>query len=190
MSQLIFSRREFSRRIGESLGLALVAPSVLAAEKAVARREAAVDEALSGGGIRLNYNESPYGPSPKAREAFAECARTAARYPDQAYKEVQDALAQMHGVKRENILLGCGSTEILRVADMAFLGAGKNLVVAEPTFEAGLEYARVTKAQAVKIPLTADFRHDLPRMAGACTSKTGIGYVCNPNNPPGPIVWG
>ena len=188
MSQLIFSRREFSRRIGESLGLALVAPSVLAAEKAVARREAAVDEALSGGVIRLNYNESPYGPSPKAREAFVECAREAARYPDEAHRQVRDALAQMHGVKRENILLGCGSTEILRVADMAFLGAGKNLVVAEPTFEAVLEYARVTKAQAVKIPLTADFRHDLPRMAGACTSKTGIVYVCNPNNPTGTIV--
>jgi histidinol-phosphate aminotransferase len=188
MSRLIFSRREFSRRIAESFGVALVAPSVLAAEKAAARREAAVDDAPAGGVIRLNFNESAYGPSPKAREAFAECARTAARYPDQAYKQVQDALAQMHGVKRENISLGCGSTEILRVADMAFLGAGKNLVVSEPTFEAVLEYARVTKAQAVKVPLTADYRHDLPRMAGACTSKTGIVYVCNPNNPTGTIV--
>jgi histidinol-phosphate aminotransferase len=188
MRSMIFSRREFSRRVAASVGMTLVAPSVLAAKNSTAPREAAATDAAADGVIRLNYNENAYGPSPKAREAFAGCAGAAARYPDEAHQQVRDALAQMHGVKRENILLGCGSTEILRVADMAFLGAGKNLVAAEPTFEAVLEYARVTKAQAVKIPLTADYRHDIPRMAGACTSKTGIVYVCNPNNPTGTIV--
>ncbi|MGH9746965.1 MAG: histidinol-phosphate transaminase [Candidatus Acidiferrales bacterium] len=183
-----FSRREFSRRIGRSLGMALAAPSLLTAAKPVVRPDEVSGDAPSGGPILLNYNESPYGPSPKAREAFSLCAQAAGRYPDKSYREVQDALAGLHGVRRENILLGCGSTEILRVADMAFLGAGKNLVVAEPTFEAVLEYARVTRAQTVKIPLTADFRHDLARMAAACTSKTGIVYVCNPNNPTGTIV--
>jgi len=55
----------------------------------------------------------------------------------------------------------------------------------EPTFEAVLAYAKVTKADPVKVPLTADYRHDLARMAAACTSKTGLVYVCNPNNPTG-----
>jgi histidinol-phosphate aminotransferase len=91
-------------------------------------------------------------------------------------------------MKRENVILGCGSTEILRVADEAFLGPGKNVVAAEPTFESVLEYAGVDHASAVKIPLTQDHRHDLPRMAAACTSKTGLIYICNPNNPTGTIV--
>ncbi len=188
-----FSRREFSRRIGQAFAFALAGPELLrgaTARDAAARKEVArsANDAAGGGAIRLNYNESPYGPSPKAREAFAVCGQAAERYPDKTYREMRDALAGLHGVTRENIMLGCGSTEILRVADAAFLAPGKNLVAAEPTFEAVLEYARVTKAQGVKIPLTADFRHDLPRMAAACTSKTGMVYVCNPNNPTGTIV--
>jgi histidinol-phosphate aminotransferase len=74
------------------------------------------------------------------------------------------------------------------MADMAFLWAGRTLVVAEPTFEAVLDYARVTKAEAVKVPLTPDFRHDLPKLAAACDARTGLVYVCNPNNPTGTAV--
>jgi len=51
-----------------------------------------------------------------------------------------------------------------------------------------LDYARVLRSNAVLIPLTSDHRHDLPKMAAACTSKTGVVYVCNPNNPTGTIV--
>jgi histidinol-phosphate aminotransferase len=46
----------------------------------------------------------------------------------------------------------------------------------------------VLHSNAVLIPLTADYRHDLPKMAAACTSKTGVAYICNPNNPTGTIV--
>jgi len=102
--------------------------------------------------------------------------------------QVMDALAQKFSVNHENIALGCGSTEILRCADAAFLDPSKNVVAAEPTFEAVLEYAQVLRAQPVKTPLTGDHRHDLPKMAASCTSKTGVVYVCNPNNPTGTIV--
>jgi histidinol-phosphate aminotransferase len=64
------------------------------------------------------------------------------------------------------------------------------VVAAEPTFEAVLVYNRVTRANPVKVPLDASFRHDLPRMAAACTSAAGMVYVCNPNNPTGTIVSG
>jgi histidinol-phosphate aminotransferase len=182
MSLSLFSRRDFSRTIGRSLALAFAAPrlsAVLAAERPA--------EAASGA-IRLNANENPYGPSPKALEALAGCGPTAGRYPDPVLPRMREAIARSHGVKPENILLGCGSSEILRVADLAFLAPGQNVVVAEPTFEAVLSYARVTRAEAVKVPLRADYRHDLPRMAAACTSKTALVYVCNPNNPTGTVV--
>jgi histidinol-phosphate aminotransferase len=181
MPTRLFSRRDFSRSLGQSLVLALATP-----------RRATVGtkiwEPPAGAPIRLNYNENPYGPSPRALEALAISGPVAARYPEQAREQLAAALANYHHVLPENILLGCGSTEIIRVADMAFLQSGQNLVVAEPTFEAVLEYAGVAHAKAVKIPLTADHRHDLPRMAAACTSKTGIVYICNPNNPTGTLV--
>jgi histidinol-phosphate aminotransferase len=74
------------------------------------------------------------------------------------------------------------------MADMAFLRPGRTLVACETTFEAVLAYARVTGAEAVKVPLTADFRHDLPRMLAACDARTGLVYVCNPNNPTGTLA--
>ncbi|HYV85979.1 MAG TPA: aminotransferase class I/II-fold pyridoxal phosphate-dependent enzyme, partial [Patescibacteria group bacterium] len=101
---------------------------------------------------------------------------------------VGSAIAKLHGVQPENVLLGCGSGEILRMADMAFLAPGRTLIAAEPTFEAVLAYATVTRAEATKVPLTADFRHDLRAMAAACDPRTGLVYVCNPNNPTGTVV--
>src|SRR5262245_1858031 len=74
------------------------------------------------------------------------------------------------------------------MAGTAFLDSGKNLVAAEPTFEAVLSYARVTRAKAIKIPLTADYRHDLPRLTAVTNPATGLVYICNPNNPTGTIV--
>jgi len=182
MANGLFSRREFSRVVGQSLALAMAAPGLRA--RAAARPADAARSTL----IHLNFNENPYGPTPKALEALDACGPAASRYPDGAHEQVREAVAGLHGVGRENILLGCGSTEILRVADLTFLASGKSVVVAETTFEAVLDYARVARATPVKIPLTSDHRHDLPKMAEACTSKTGMVYVCNPNNPTGTIV--
>jgi histidinol-phosphate aminotransferase len=182
MPRPLFSRRDFSRVVGQSLAFAVSAPYLRAAQGS--RHNQPAPE----GAIHLNFNENPYGPSPKALEALAACGHTASRYPDGPYLRMREALAQIHGVERDNIMLGCGSTEVLCVADEAFLGPGKNLVVAEPTFEAVVEYVNAAHGEVVKVPLTSDHRHDLERMAAACTSKTGIVYVCNPNNPTGTIV--
>ncbi|HXO04744.1 MAG TPA: histidinol-phosphate transaminase [Candidatus Sulfotelmatobacter sp.] len=181
MSDPLFSRRDFSRTLG-SLAVALAAPNLRL------RLDDRRDVTVSENSIHLNFNENPYGPSPKALGALDSCGPMAARYPHAASLQLTEALARFYNVSRENITLGCGSTEILRCVDMAFLGPGKNVVAAQPTFEAVLEYARVTQADPVKIPLTADHRHDLPKMAAACTSKTGVVYICNPNNPTGTIV--
>lgn len=182
MARPLFSRRDFSRVWGQSLAFAVSARYLRAAQGG------RHDQPAPEGAIHLNFNENPYGPSPRALEALATCGAVASRYPDGLYLKMRDALAQIHGVERENIMLGCGSTEVLCVADEAFLGPGKNLVVAEPTFEAVIEYVNAAHGEVVKIPLTADHRHDLERMAAACTSKTGVVYVCNPNNPTGTIV--
>ena len=119
------------------------------------------DQPAPEGAVHLNFNESPYGPSPKGIEALASCGNIASRYPDSLYFRMRDALAQIHGVQRDNIMLGCGSTEILCVADEAFLSPGKNLVVADTTFEAVVEYVQAAHGEVVKVRMTPDHRHDL-----------------------------
>jgi histidinol-phosphate aminotransferase len=100
------------------------------------------------------------------------------------------AIAKHHDVAIEQVVLGCGSSEILHMADLAFTGPGRKAVAAEPTFEAVLRFAKVLRAEPVTVPLTPEFRHDLGAMAAACQSGAGLAYVCNPNNPTGTIVSG
>jgi histidinol-phosphate aminotransferase len=103
------------------------------------------------------------------------------RYPDDEVDQLTDAIARDHGVPADHLLLGPGSNEILRLAAAAFSGPDRKIVIADPTFEAIGGYGRATGAEIAKIPLTADFHHDLPKMLAV--NGTGLVYLCNPNNP-------
>ena len=187
MNSSSLSRRQFARMVGSAVGTLAVAPRFLPSGAGIVQR-ASRHSALPAGAVRIDSNENPYGPSSKALEAMSRSQRVSARYPDALEDEVGTALARLHGVSPEQVILGCGSGEVLKMADMAFLGADKKVVAAEPTFEAVLAFARVTRAEPVKVPLTADFRHDLQAMASACDASTGLVYLCNPNNPTGTVV--
>jgi histidinol-phosphate aminotransferase len=179
------TRRGFGAVLGAAAGATLI-------DLGLAPRpaRASLDWGLPADMIQLNSNENPYGPSPAARAAMTGSQEVACRYPDGTVDELQRTLAKAHGVAPEQVLLGCGSGDILRMADGAFLTPGKKVVVAEPTFEAVLAYNRVMGAEPIKVPLDVSFRHDLPRMAEACDAATGLVYVCNPNNPTGTVVTG
>jgi histidinol-phosphate aminotransferase len=187
MIRVSLSRRQFATALGAGLGAALV-EGPFGARRAEAARPASRGDKTPPDAVLLNSNENPYGPAASALAAMTEAERVASRYPDAAEVRLTETIARLHGVEPDRVVLGCGSGEVLQMADMAFLGPGRKVVVAEPTFEAVLGYARVTKAEPVKVPLTADFRHDLPRMAAACDAGAGLVYVCNPNNPTGTIV--
>jgi histidinol-phosphate aminotransferase len=175
------------RSLGRLLG-AGAAATLLDAGRPV--RLAAFPQAAPGGPIRLSANENPYGPCQASLDALSRSTADANRYPGTIEEDLRSAVAKHHGVAPEQIVLGCGSSDILRMADSAFVPAGRTLVVAEPTFEAVLLYCQATHGEVTKIPQTIDYRHDLARMAAACDARTGMVYVCNPNNPTGTIVGG
>jgi histidinol-phosphate aminotransferase len=176
------TRRALGRLLGATAGAALLDPRL------PTRLSAETPRDVSGEPIRLSANENPYGPCAASLEALSKSAADASRYPGAIEREMRAALARHHGVKPEQIVMGCGSSDVLRMADSAFVPAGRTLVAAEPTFEAVLNYCKATRGETVKVPLTSDFRHNLPRMSAACDAKTGMVYVCNPNNPTGTIV--
>ena len=136
--------------------------------------------------IRLNSNENPYGPSPLAVKAMTDAFSLAWRYPDEHEEVLVDALAKLNGVAGDQVLLGSGSSEILKVAAAAFTGPGKKLLAGAPTFEAILAYAAVAGAEIVKTNLTSDYAHDLPKMLAE--KNAGLIYICNPNNPTASIT--
>jgi histidinol-phosphate aminotransferase len=183
MNTISVSRRKFAQLLGAGAAAAFVRPPASFAKPT----QPDVTSSTTGGVVRLSANENPYGPSPKALKAMTDSFGLACRYPDEHNNVLIDRLAKLNGVNHDQILLGDGSSEILKLCAETFTGKERgNLVVADPTFEAILEQAKVNGAEVVKIPLTPTFAHDLPKMLAA--AKGGLIYVCNPNNPTASIT--
>jgi histidinol-phosphate aminotransferase len=112
------------------------------------------------------------------------------RYPDSATIPLLAALAQKHSVPPPSIVLGNGSTEILRIAVTTFGGADATIVLADPTFEDVYGYSTPFAPRLERIPLTADFAHDVLEMRTRAEATDGpvLAYICNPNNPTGTLT--
>lgn len=142
--------------------------------------------APSNGIVRLSANENPYGPSPAAIAAMRDAFAVAGRYPDDEADLLIADVARLHGVSSDAVLLGDGSSEILKLAAAAFTSPSRKLVMASPTFEAIARYAGVAGADVVTVPLDDRYAHDAAKMSAV--ANAGVIYVCNPNNPTGSIT--
>jgi histidinol-phosphate aminotransferase len=202
------SRRRFAQLIGAGAAYVAARPQIsLAGNYAVSQpRRATINQTV----VRLSSNENPYGPSQMAVKAMSETFGLVWRYPDEQSDRLIEMLATINGVSTDQILLGDGSGEILKLAAAAFTGPlnednraitlarptrgramsfkpGRGrLVVADPTFEAILNHASVNGAEVVKVPLTPSFAHDMNRMLAEVSE--GLVYICNPNNPTASIT--
>lgn len=174
------TRRSF---VTNSIGLA-----VSSAFKVGARTRNAETAAPMAEPLRLSRNESPYGLPPSAAEAVKAAVEAKAfRYPIDEPKALEEAIARRFGVENENVLLGCGSIEILRMATETFCNSSRAAVVAEPTFEAVVSTCPFVHARSIKINLTADYKHDMRGMLRAAHGA-GLIFFCNPSNPAGTLV--
>jgi histidinol-phosphate aminotransferase len=183
MNTMSVSRRRFAQLLGAGAAAVVVRPSLSFAKPT----QAITTPLTEGCVVRLSANENPYGPSPKALQAMTDSFGLASRYPDEHNNVLIDKVAKLNGVSHDQILLGDGSGEILKLCAETFTGPqnGK-LVAADPTFEAILKNASANGAEVVTVPLTSSFAHDLPKMLTA--AKGGLIYVCNPNNPTASIT--
>jgi histidinol-phosphate aminotransferase len=140
------------------------------------------------GMVILSSNENPYGPLPKASDAMRSALPIGNRYAFRQTAELADKIASYCTCKREQVTLGNGSTEILKMAVEANCGAGKRLIYCWPTFEAAPGYAKAMGTELVELPLTSSYAHDLDAMLKAAQTGSGLIYICNPNNPTATIT--
>jgi histidinol-phosphate aminotransferase len=179
---MITSRRSFLRSIGAGTAAGIAAHWPLTGTSRATTLEPCRPN-LDDGFIRLNSNENTYGPSGRVVEVLKSSIGTANRYPRMEYNGLVERIADLNKVKPEQVLLGCGSTEILRIAAFAFLGGGKQLIQASPTFEAIEHYANAVGSNVISVHLTSAFAHDLGGMLAHANASTTLVYICNPNNP-------
>lgn len=134
------------------------------------------------GMVRLDSNENPNGPGQRALAAITAHFNEANRYPVKGPDDLIEAIAKVQGVKPENVLLGCGSGELLRTAVQTFTARDRALVAPDPTFESPGNYARFigTPVRAPKVDTV--LKLDLNATADAAKGA-GLVYYCNPNNP-------
>ncbi|HKN83171.1 MAG TPA: aminotransferase class I/II-fold pyridoxal phosphate-dependent enzyme [Pyrinomonadaceae bacterium] len=179
------SRRSFSKLIGVSAAYTALQPIRKANGST---RVATPRPFLSASNVvRLSSNENPYGPAPAALKAMTDGFTLAWRYPDEHADMLADELARLNNVTVDQVLLGDGSGEILKLCAAAFTNKDKKLVIPNPTFEAIARHASVANAEVVKIDLASDYGHDLKKMLTAADGA-GLVYICNPNNPTASIT--
>jgi len=136
---------------------------------------------------KLSSNEHPAGPFPSAIRAVEAVLPQLNRYPDGSCRALRRALSERLDFPFDNVVVGSGSNEILRLIAQALLRPGDEAVFAWPSF---IVYPMVTQmfgATAVRVPLKEGEIHDLEAILAAITDKTRIVFLCNPNNPTGTI---
>ena len=181
------SRRTFVQSLG--VGGATVLTGVFGARGAEAWTGSAGQSPAPGTPdlIRLDSNENPEGPSPRTLDAVSRALSEARLYPHRAGSDLPEAIARSLSVPRANILAACGSGEVLRIAVQAFVGPSRPLVTALPTFETCTGTAKFMNLPLVEVPVDSRLALDLPAMEAKASEGAGLVFVCNPNNPTGPV---
>lgn len=137
--------------------------------------------------IKMAANENPLGPSPKSVSAIQDLAAKAQIYPDGNCYYLKDALCEHWEVSPNQLMVGNGSDELLKLIAETFLLPGDEVVMGQPSFSEYTFAAKLMDAECIYVPLK-DFTHDLSAMAEKITDKTKLLFVCNPNNPTGTVV--
>lgn len=106
--------------------------------------------------IRLDMNESPFGPSPRTRATLLDFQETN-RYPDFAQTALRAALADYTGVDAERIVCGAGLDDVFTALAHLLIEPGDEVVISEPTFGVYRPLFMLHGAKVVNAPLTADF---------------------------------
>jgi histidinol-phosphate aminotransferase len=145
------------------------------------------EQPRDGGFIKLNTNENPYPPSPKALAAIAGALGERLRlYPDPLGTELRQAAAALHGVGPEWVLAGNGSDDLLTIITRAFVGPGDSLIYPTPGYILYRTLAEIQDARAVAVPYEADWSLDPARFATeAAATGARLAFLANPNSPSG-----
>ena len=138
--------------------------------------------------VKAGSNENPLGPSPMAVRAVQEAAAGMNLYPDDYGYRLKEKLAEKHGLKVENIVLGNGGTELLKMFAETFINEGDEAVISANTYNKYATEIGFLGGVPVIIPTKENFEADVEGMVRAVNERTKLLFICNPNNPTGNIV--
>ena len=137
--------------------------------------------------IKLASNENPFGPSPLAIEAIRRASTDVHFYPDNDLIELRGALAEIHEVDSNQVMITSGSTSFLDLIARTLLRPGLNAVTSKHSFIVYPLVTRAAGATLIEAP-TRNHHFDLDAIADAVNPDTRVVYLANPNNPTGTLL--
>ena len=134
--------------------------------------------------IKLSSNESSFGPSPAAIEAYQSVATSLHRYPDGSQHKLKKAISDVHELDIDKIICGNGSDEILDLIYRSYLAPGDEIVLSTNHFVMCSLYAKI---QGAKIVFAEEDNYitSVEDVLNKITPKTRMVTIANPNNPTG-----
>jgi histidinol-phosphate aminotransferase len=141
------------------------------------------EQPQAGGFIKLNTNENPYPPSPRVKAALGEAITDRLRlYPDPTAKELRRAIALLHGIEAEMVLVGNGSDDLLTIITRGFVGPGDHAAFATPSYLLYSTLVALQDGRSVIVPYSAGWTLDLRAFA---VPGLKLCYLANPDSPVG-----
>src|SRR6056297_2651988 len=137
--------------------------------------------------VKLSSNENPFGPSDAAREAFRKTVYDLHRYPSTDHRALREAIGEVHGVDPERVICGVGSDEIIAFLCQAYAGPGDEVIHTEHGFAMYRISALANGATPVEVP-ERERVTDVDAILAACTDRTKLVFIANPNNPTGTMI--
>jgi histidinol-phosphate aminotransferase len=137
--------------------------------------------------VKLSSNENPFGPSEKAKEAFVRSVHQLHRYPSTDHASLRQAIADVHKLDAGRVICGVGSDEIITFLCQAYAGPGDEVLFTEHGF---LMY-RISALAVGATPVEVTERErttDVDALLAACTDRTRLVFIANPNNPTGTMI--
>ena len=135
-----------------------------------------------------SHNLNPFGP-PDISDYLKEASKGIGHYPDDSCKDLKEIISKRIGIGTENIIIGSGSSDIIRMFPNTFMNTGDEAVISRPSFAEYSHQCEIVGAKVVYNELSEsnDFRIDYDSLSDKITDKTKAVYICNPNNPTGRI---
>ena len=158
--------------------LPLMAPQILAEP----------DNVPSPGVIRLNLNESPLPPSPRAIAAMREAIQYSHRYPDHSCSALAKIISHRTGIAADQIVFGNGSGEMLVAAAAVAIQPSDLAVLPQPTFPPVGKNILLAGGEIVPVPVLGNGANDVSAMIDAISDRTSLVYLCTPNSPTGGLL--
>lgn len=136
-----------------------------------------------------SHNLNPLGPPEDISEMINSAVGGIDHYPDDCCTELKETISKVFKVKTENVIIGAGSSDIIRNFPNTFMVPGDRVLLNRPSFAEYAQQCRIVGAEIIWNQLSAhnDFRMDREKISEIISSGIRAMYICNPNNPTGRI---